>query len=130
MSTKRILIAEDDMALKPLWEQFFGRFEFSVAIHWTVSCEEALKILEKADLDNVEFDLIISDIFLAGSGTGMDLLNSPLVKKGRSKKLLISAVPREQVVQEYPWATQDVEVVSKPFDGKLYESIITSLLHL
>jgi response regulator of citrate/malate metabolism len=130
MSIKRVLIAEDDMALKPLWEEFFSRFKEKIDVQWTVSCEEAIKIMEKAVKDSRDFDLIISDIFLAGSGTGVELLNSAVVNSSHAKKLLISAVERKHILEEYPWAIKDVEVVSKPFNGRLYEPIITSLLGL
>ncbi|MCC2679814.1 MAG: hypothetical protein K0R29_2390 [Pseudobdellovibrio sp.] len=122
----RILIAEDDLALKPLWEAFFRKLGRPFVIQWTVSCEEAVKILEK----NPDFDLIISDIFLAGSGTGIELLNSPEANRCRAKKVLISAVDKASVLEEYPADIGDVEVISKPFNGRLYEPIITGLLSL
>ena len=126
----RVLIAEDDLALKPLWESFFGRFAENISLYWTVSCEEAIKILERAKDEDQEFDLIISDIFLAGSGTGMELLNSAEVQNSHAKKLLISAVDRQSIMDEYPIDTSDVEIISKPFNGRLYEPIIASLLSL
>jgi len=126
IKTKRILIAEDDLALKPLWESFFRKLGRPFVIQWTVSCEEAIKILEK----NSDFDLIISDIFLAGSGTGIELLNSAEACRCRAKKVLISAVDKAAVLEEYPSDIGNVEVISKPFNGKLYEPIITGLLSL
>lgn len=125
-NTKKVLIAEDDMALKPLWEAFFRKLKQPVSIQWTVSCEEAVKLLEK---DN-DFDLIISDIFLAGSGTGIELLNSPEANRSRARKVLISAVDKASILEEYATDINDVAVISKPFNGKLYEPIITGLLRL
>jgi response regulator of citrate/malate metabolism len=130
MSIKKVLIAEDDMALKPLWENFFTKFSHPVDLHWTVSCEEALKILERGLNNDEDFDLIISDIFLAGSGTGMELLNSEEARRSRAKRLLISSVQREHILEEYSSSLTGVEVVSKPFNGSLYESVITNLLNL
>ena len=132
MNTKlrKVLIAEDDLSLKPIWEEFFSRLNGNFSLQWTVSCEEALKILEKAVSERNEFDLIISDIFLAGSGTGMELLNSPLLEGTQAKRLLISAVDRDQILEEYADLTENIEVISKPFNGKLYEPIITGLLSL
>lgn len=126
IKTNKILIAEDDMALKPLWETFFRKLGRPVSIHWTVSCEAAIKILEI----DADFDLIISDIFLAGSGTGIDLLNSPEAHRSRAKKILISAVDKASVLEEYPSDIGNVQVISKPFNGKQYEPIITGLLNL
>lgn len=130
IKTKKVLIAEDDMALKPLWEAFFRRLGKNITIHWTVSCEEAIKIIDKATKEDDEFDLIISDIFLAGSGTGIELLNSPEANRTQAKKILISAVEKNFILDEYPSDISDVEVISKPFNGKLYEPIITGLLSL
>lgn len=127
MSTKhkKILIVEDDMALKPLWESFFKKLKRPFQMSWSVSCEEAIKLLEREN-----YDLIICDIFLAGSGTGIELLSSPQARSSQAKKVLISAVDKEAIIQEYQSAIGDAEVMTKPFNGKLYEPIITGLLSL
>ncbi len=82
---KRILIVEDDLSLRPLWESFFGTHYPKAWIDWAVSCEQAMvMILEKNKLRK-KYHLIISDIFLAGSGTGIDLMKSKVVRDSGAK---------------------------------------------
>ena len=127
-SAKKILIAEDDLALWPLWDSFFNQQKDPVDIHWTVSCEEAIKMVDQANTEKHSFDLIITDIFLAGSGTGMELLVSPEVKKSCARKLLVSVVDRQDILEKYGDAISDAEVISKPFDVKRYAAVIDNLL--
>lgn len=129
LTAKKVLIAEDDLAQKSLWESFFGSAENQIDLHWTVSCEEALKLIHKSQTESRPFDLIITDIFLAGSGTGMDLLNSELVEKCTAKKVLVSAVEREDVVEKFGHLLTDIEIVSKPINREKYELIINRLLN-
>ncbi|MGZ3692483.1 MAG: hypothetical protein ACXVAX_13325 [Pseudobdellovibrio sp.] len=125
---KKILIAEDDLALWPLWDSFFNQQKDPVDLYWTVSCEEAIKMVDQANAEKDAFDLIITDIFLAGSGTGMELLISPEVKESRARKLLVSVVDRKDIIEKYGDVVSDAEVVSKPFDMKRYAPIIENLL--
>jgi response regulator of citrate/malate metabolism len=127
--TKKVLIAEDDLAQKSLWESFFSNAKNKIELHWTVSCEEALKLIQKSQIENNPFDLIITDIFLAGSGTGMDLLNSEIVEKCKAKKVLVSAVEREDVLEKFGHLLTDIEIMSKPISREKYESVMTRILN-
>lgn len=126
--TKKVLIAEDDLAQKSLWESFFSSAKNQIDLHWTVSCEEALKLIQKSQSENSPFDLIITDIFLAGSGTGMDLLNSEIVEKCTAQKVLVSAVEREDVVEKFGHLLPDIEILSKPISREKYDRIMNRIL--
>ncbi len=39
---KRVLIVEDDLSLRPLWENFFSSHYPKAWIDWAVSCEQAM----------------------------------------------------------------------------------------
>lgn len=126
---KKVLIAEDDLAQKSLWESFFSSAKNQIDLHWTVSCEEALKLIQKSHSENTPFDLIITDIFLAGSGTGMDLLSSDIVEKCTAKKVLVSAVEREDVVEKFGHLLPDIEIISKPISREKYDRLVDRILN-
>ena len=69
----RILIVEDDVSMQPLWSYVVETASPGAQIKWVLSeeaADQAIRtLLQKSDA----FDLIISDIFLAGSRTGLDL---------------------------------------------------------
>ncbi|AGH95649.1 response regulator [Pseudobdellovibrio exovorus] len=125
---KRILVVEDDLSLKPLWESFFSRRSQQVQMDWVVSCEEARKIIKKANEEKNPFYLIITDIFLAGSGTGMELLRSPEVMNSQARTVLVSAADRYEILSKFGHLMPNTEVISKPLDFRKYEPILNHLL--
>lgn len=128
-NVKKILIVEDDMALKPIWEKFFRLFSDRLRLEWAVSCEEATKMVQSANETGASYFLIISDIFLAGSKTGIQLLNTPEVLASHAKTVLISAADREDVISKYGHEVPDTVVISKPFNFRLYNPLFKNLLN-
>lgn len=128
-NVKKILIVEDDMALKPIWEKFFRLFSDRLSLEWAVSCEEAIKMVQQANDSGEKFFLIISDIFLAGSKTGIQLINSPEVIASQAKTVLISAADREDVIKNYGKDLPDTLVISKPFNFRVYNPLFRKLLN-
>lgn len=124
---RRILIVEDDLALKPIWEKFFKLMATNAVIDWAVSSEEASKMINLANEAGASYFLIISDIFLAGSKTGMELINSSEVAKSKAKTVLISAADSDEVVEKFGHLVQDTIVISKPFDFKKYEQVFRKI---
>lgn len=69
----RILIVEDDLTFEPLWEAIVDRAERNAKIFWATSESQAEQMILNAFENNQKFDLVITDIFLSGSMTGLDL---------------------------------------------------------
>ena len=44
-SPKRVLIVEDDLSLRPLWENFFANQTNKFWLDWAVSCEQAIVMI-------------------------------------------------------------------------------------
>jgi DNA-binding NtrC family response regulator len=129
VKSKKILIVDDDLSLKPLWESIFSRKGDEYEIAWAVSCEEALKIVQKTNLNNDRFCLIISDLFLAGSGTGMELVGSDEVAESQAKTVLISVADRNEIIDKFGHMLPgDTQVISKPLNLNIYRSVIEALL--
>lgn len=64
----RVLIVEDDVTMEPLWRYVIETARPGASVEWMTSGEAAAKRLKTGD-----FDLVISDIFLGGDLTGLDL---------------------------------------------------------
>jgi DNA-binding NtrC family response regulator len=64
----RILIVEDDVTMEPLWRYVIETARPGTLVEWMTSGEAAASRLQ-----STAFDLIISDIFLGGEVTGLDL---------------------------------------------------------
>ena len=127
---RKILIVEDDLALKPIWEKFFKLYSELLGIEWAVSCEEAIKMISQANENNAAYFLIISDLFLAGSKTGMELIKSAEVLISKAKTVLISAADSEEVVEKFGHLIPGTIVISKPFNFKKYGAIFRNILEI
>lgn len=70
---KKILIVEDDLAFRPFWEKVFSPYK--TKIDWATSSEGAEELIRMRFKKRDPYDLVISDIFLEGEGSGIDLWN-------------------------------------------------------
>jgi response regulator of citrate/malate metabolism len=69
---EKILVIEDDLTLKPMWELIAKRHSKKPDLHWAVNSEVAKKLF----LDSLRdpFLFVVVDLFLAGSETGLDFI--------------------------------------------------------
>lgn len=69
----RILVVEDDPLYRVMWEQIFLRALPSWRIHWATTFNEAAGQIAAAIQHSEPFHFVISDVFLPGDRTGVDL---------------------------------------------------------
>lgn len=72
---RSVLIVEDDLAFRPLWEKVFEMIDKDVRIDWAVRAEDAENLIRFKYTHGTPYHLVIADISLEGSGTGIDLWN-------------------------------------------------------
>lgn len=113
---KKILIVEDDLSLRPFWSVVFDRCAPRSRLDWAVSSEQAQRLLRDATSQERPYDVIITDLFLAGSGTGLDLLESEAARRSGAKKLLVSVADAKDIQDGFLAADTAVTVLSKPLD--------------
>jgi len=70
---KKILIVEDDMTLKILWQQIVKKLDFGADVEWATSEGTAQKAMAEIRNKGGHYDVVICDIFLSGNNTGIDL---------------------------------------------------------
>lgn len=68
-----VLIVEDDLTTEPLWSYMIGQTEPSSRLLWATSETAAEKILQRQSQRGHPVSLVVADIFLQGTGNGLDL---------------------------------------------------------
>ena len=125
---QRMLVVEDDLALQPMWSVILSRHAKGASLDWAVSCEEALRMLRATHDAGESYDLIVTDLFLAGSMTGIDLLQSQEVSRSEASQILVSVAEKEgldRYQREVPGAT----IIAKPLNVVKCEMAIQSILN-
>ena len=73
----RVLIVEDDVTMEPLWRYMIDVARPGAVIEWMTTGEAAEQRIRQLSLNGASgFHLIISDIFLNGEKTGLDVWES------------------------------------------------------
>jgi DNA-binding NtrC family response regulator len=87
---KKVLILEDDLTFKLLWDQILQKVG-PVETFWAASTPDAEGLLMRES-----FDLIISDIFLKGKDNGLEFWekHEPML---RYKTILVSSVEQDRL---------------------------------
>ena len=131
---RNVLIVEDDLGQQPLWQHILSRSSQDTSITWAVSAEQALTILQKSAIYEITFDLIIVDLFLAGSETGLSFLNTDAVKQSKAQTILVSAAEKNDLddyIQKQLRKTKNddiINVIAKPLNVVKCEKVLDELL--
>ena len=126
---RKILIVEDDLSQKPLWSHVISRFSSSTEIEWVVSSEQAKKLIENSKTQSIPYDLIIVDLFLAGSDTGLDFLRSSEVRDLGVKTILVSAADKEILESHMKRESGNTMVIIKPLNTQKCTQALKEILH-
>jgi CheY-like chemotaxis protein len=68
-----VLIVEDDLTLEPVWNFLLSQAHPGATLLWATSERSAHRILQRCEVDGHPVSLVIADIFLDGTRTGLDL---------------------------------------------------------
>ena len=121
----RILIVEDDMSLKPFWLHLIETVDETAEIKWMTTQEGAFHSLKKWNQSGRPYDLVISDVFLSGQKTGVDLwreserINVPfmltsVISPKRLEKMFSPGEPMPVLLQK-PINIDECKVLIKSF---------------
>ncbi len=125
---RNVLIVEDDLGQQPLWQHIISRSSENAIITWAVSAEQALTIVQGSAMHELNFDLIIVDLFLAGSETGLSFLSCKEVKKSNAQTILVSAANKDQLDEFVHKQLQNTKVIAKPLNVVKCEKVLNELL--
>ncbi|MEK6556015.1 MAG: hypothetical protein AABZ31_12290 [Bdellovibrionota bacterium] len=124
---KRILVAEDDLSLWPMWDVIVKRCIPSAEVRWAVSSEEAKRLINESFEDDMSFDVVISDLFLAGSETGLELLRSDEVVKSKASTVLVSMAEIENLTENYQSLLPQTIFITKPLNVVKCERLMSPI---
>ncbi|MFS4459550.1 hypothetical protein [Bdellovibrio sp. HCB2-146] len=110
----RVLVVEDDLALRPLWELVLKRQFVDYHLDWAISCEEAQRFLTSSIKYQSPYSLIITDLFLAGSGTGLDLIRFKGQIHNTIPLILVSVAEDTLIKENFNKVVSSTTVLTKP----------------
>jgi DNA-binding response OmpR family regulator len=129
---RRILVVEDDISLKPFWTHVISSYSDTLVVEWAVSGETAIETL-RSSRRSPPFDIVILDIFLSGTLTGLDVLNE--IKNstwGTACEVVLSSVCDIHDLKKYliPMDT-DAKILTKPYEvSKCLNTVVSALSRL
>lgn len=126
----RILIIEDDLAYKPLWADILRRHlgGHVAEICWAVSAEEARVQYERSLASGQYFDFIITDVFLAGSDTGLDFVENLFADDQEAPPIiLISSVDKDEVEDIVDTVSRRIEIMTKPINAGQFKEVMNRI---
>lgn len=126
----RVLIIEDDLAYKPLWADILRRHlgGHVAEICWAVSAEEARIQYERANASGQFFDFIITDVFLAGSETGLDFVENIFADDQEAPPvILISSADKQEVEDIVETVSRRIEILTKPINAGQFKEVMNRI---
>ncbi len=111
---KTALIIEDDLSWEPLWGQILKSIDEHFEIKWATSAKEAEKFINEQIALGHMFDLIVADIFISGSKTGLDLIEKYSYQL-KNRILVVSAVDAVRLIEKIGPLFQSISFLRKPF---------------
>ncbi len=110
----RVLVVEDNLDWEIIWKQIFDVFAEKVELVWATNVAEAMTRIGYFDSVGTIFDVIVADIFLSGSLTGVDLFNY-LDQRHRQRFIFVSSVSAMRLRALLGAGGDDVRILQKPF---------------
>jgi response regulator of citrate/malate metabolism len=124
----KILIVEDDKTLEPIWDYVTTKVNNHSKVDWATSELEAEDLIFEAQRDGRQYDLVIVDIFLEGSRTGLDLYE----KFGHlfhNKMIITSSADYEKYSEYLQAGTFRPYCLEKPLVPDECVSVVNRMLH-
>lgn len=125
---EKILVIEDDLALKPLWELISRRNFGPSNLDWAVSADEAEKLFQKSVQNNTPYALVVVDVFLSGSDTGLDFIKNTRSQGHKTPVILVSSISEADLKKTYDAVLNPVAVLTKPLSVPRCERLLESIL--
>lgn len=125
---KRVLVIEDDSTFEPIWDHILTSVDPKIEFFWAETPMQAQELIYKSKNEGWAFDLIVSDIYLSSSITGIDLWNR---FGNQDNFLLISSIDNYKLIEQ---AKSKGKVappyIQKPLDEKECAKIVKALINM
>ncbi len=127
---KSVYIVEDDIELSSVMDRVLKTIDPKVNLDWCTSAEEAIEKIHGAWSRGIAkpYDLIIADVFLDGSQSGLDFWNLCKREFPTIPVILTSASPLEKFFPPNVDLTERPILLQKPFSlvecKKLFKNLL------
>jgi Response regulator containing CheY-like receiver, AAA-type ATPase, and DNA-binding domains len=115
---KRILVIDDDLALRPHWEFLLKKQFVDFHLDWAVSSEEAKKQIHSSIKFQSPYSFIVADIFLAGEETGLDFVEYKNQILPKVPLIVVSSAAVEHVRSRFSDLLADTLMIEKPLTSE------------
>lgn len=122
-----LLVVEDNPDWKKIWDFIGNMLGAGTKISWATSVDEAETHLQFAETHNLNFDIVIADIFLSGGRTGLDLFEALSVEY-QQRFLFISSVKPEKVEKYLQSKFPKARFLQKPFGAQQVVNEIQAII--
>lgn len=126
VSQPRVLVVEDDITFGPIWSYILHKANKCAILDWSMSVFDADEKIMSMKKEGKSYDLVISDIFLSGPRTGIDLWQR-YRQQFHDNIMLVSAI-EEAKMNKYFQGYQTPTYLQKPLDVPLAIQIVSNLL--
>jgi CheY-like chemotaxis protein len=116
-----VLIVEDDFFCRAIMEKTVRDYSLDLKIITAVSEVAALEILKATPVD-----LVISDYYLEGPGTGLDLCKKVIANYPNTKCVMMSSMNFPQYAEVASKTPASPEFMEKPVKPSLIKKYLTS----
>lgn len=121
------LVIEDDLSLKPLWEMIFRRRMEDWSVDWAISSEEGRRLCQKSIERGEPYSVVVVDLFLAGSETGLDFISSSEARDTHAAVILVSAIEERRIKDNFDEFVKNTPVLSKPLSVPKCERVLDKI---
>lgn len=126
---QRILILDDDLSLKPLWQKILEKAAPQCELLWAVSSEQALQLVKDSGQSDGAIGVIIADVFLAGSMTGIDFVKLQMIQDLSAEVIFVSSADKSSLEDHCRGDFPSAHYLQKPLSFKKGVEAIFSCLH-
>ena len=125
---QRILIVEDDKTLEPIWTFVISKVNKKAEIDWATLELEAEDLIFDAMRDGKQYDLVIVDIFLEGTRTGLDLYER-FGHLFHNRMIITSGTEYQKYAEYLNTNSQAPYCLEKPLEPNQCVEIVNKMLH-
>lgn len=127
---KKVLVIEDDVELITILDRVLKTIDPKINTDWVTSAEQAAAILEEnIRTHNFQpYDLILADIFLEGSSTGLDVWKMCQQYFPDVPVVVTSALPVDKFFAAIGRDTISPPFLAKPFLAKECKQVLEGIL--
>lgn len=123
---RHILLIDDDISLEPVWRAIINKLKCPCELDWVASSAAAERLLFNKKKSNEHYDVILCDIFLSGSKTGLDFVNS--FANEPTEYIFTSGVCPHKLTKMLSQQSRKYRILQKPLDLEACQKVLNEVL--